>query len=43
MSDTINETGARLICSSCEAEFVVTRPGEVKLTCCEVSLDIKGK
>ncbi len=43
MSETINETGTRLICLSCEAEFVVTRPGNGELTCCDTPLDIKGK
>lgn len=43
MSETINETGTRLICSACGAEFVVTRPGMGELTCCELLLDVKVK
>ncbi len=41
MSDTINEIGTRLICSSCAAEFVITRPGNGELTCCETTLKVK--
>jgi hypothetical protein len=37
-----NEVRKRYVCSSCNAEMLVTRGGEGTLTCCNAPMQIRG-
>ena len=37
-----NLVGKRYVCKKCGSEFIVTRPGEGALKCCEQPMEIKG-
>jgi hypothetical protein len=36
-----NQVGKRYFCEKCKAEFIVTRKGEGKLSCCGKPMELK--